>query len=161
MIKARVESSFATRALAEAVASILAKGDLILLVGDLGAGKTTFTQGLGKGLGIEDQITSPTFVLLRTYDADLPLHHVDVYRLEHLQEVIDLGLMEMLDDGGVAVVEWGDLATPVLPRDFLEIRLGFDDTAGDDVRIVSLNGVGSKWSQREEAIALAIEEWTQ
>lgn len=158
MIEAFASSSFATRALAEALAPALRKGDLLMLVGDLGAGKTTFTQGLGKGLGVEEQITSPTFVLLRSYDAALPLHHVDVYRLEHLQEVIDLGLMEMLDEGGVAVVEWGDLAAPVLPRDYLEIRIKFDD-ADDEARRIELVGVGSNWSERENAVATAIGQW--
>ncbi len=158
MITAKTTSADSTRALGGALASTISERDLVLLAGDLGSGKTTLTQGFGAALGVEEPITSPTFVLMRSYEARVKLHHVDVYRLEHLQEVIDLGLLELLDEGGVALVEWGDLAAPVMPRDFLEIRLSVDEF-DDDVRNVQLTGMGPRWTIREKVIAEAIGVW--
>ena len=79
------------------------------------------------GLGVTDRITSPTFTLVHVYEGRLPVHHLDVYRLEQLSEALDLGLPEMLDEGGVVLIEWGDAILPVLPHDFLEVRLTFGD----------------------------------
>ena len=100
---------------------------MIVLAGDLGAGKTAFVQGFGRGLGVTERITSPTFTLVHVYEGRLPVHHLDVYRLEQLSEALDLGLPEMLDEGGVVLIEWGDAILPVLPHDFLEVRLTFGD----------------------------------
>ncbi len=159
MIAARTKAASDTHELAAAIASVVQTRDLVLLVGEMGAGKTTFTQGFGKALGIEEPITSPTFVLLRSYKGSMAMHHVDIYRLEHLQEVIDLGLMELLDEGGVALVEWGDLATPVLPRDFLELRLSVD-SEDDEARLIELKCVGPSWMGRTEALRNALSAWT-
>ena len=115
-----------------------------MLGGDLGAGKTAFVQGLARAMGITEPVTSPTFTLVRTYDGPLRLVHADVYRLDHLQEVIDLGLPELLDDAAVAVIEWGEMAAPVLPRDYLEIRMDFGE--GDDDRVLTLTPVGARWT---------------
>lgn len=157
MITAHTKSAEDTQSLAAAVSEVVQARDLIVLVGDIGSGKTTFTQGFGRGLGITEQITSPTFVLLHSYDAPLALHHVDIYRLDHLQEVIDLGLMELLDEGGVAVMEWGDLAAPVLPRDYLEVRLEpSDDHLGRNIR---LRCVGQGWTAREKALKDGLSSW--
>jgi len=94
---ARTDSVEATRELGAALAELAEPGDLILLAGDLGAGKTAFTQGFGRGLGIEERITSPTFTLAREYDGGrLLLHHIDVYRLEQLEDIFDVGLPELL-----------------------------------------------------------------
>ncbi|MEN3273898.1 MAG: tRNA threonylcarbamoyladenosine biosynthesis protein TsaE, partial [Actinomycetota bacterium] len=114
-----------TRALGAAVASLARPGDLLLLAGDLGAGKTAFAQGFARGLGVTDQVVSPTFTISRQYDGTaLTLNHLDVYRLDHLQEAIDLGLSELIDDdSGVTLIEWGDVVIPTLPADFLEVRL--------------------------------------
>lgn len=144
-----------TRELAAALAEVLRPGDLLVLVGDLGAGKTVFTQGLGRGLGIDEQITSPTFALVQGYVGRLDLHHLDVYRLEQLNEALDLGLGEMLDDEAVVVVEWGDAITPVLPQDYLEVRLSYGDT--DDERRVDLVPVGPRWAARVRALSTVLE----
>src|SRR3954463_1634678 len=112
----RTTSADATRDLAGAVASLARTGDLVLLVGDLGAGKTAFTQGFAAALGIDEAITSPTFTLARSYKGRLLLNHLDVYRLEHVSEAEDLGLGELLDDG-VTLIEWGDTIVAALPAD--------------------------------------------
>lgn len=157
MITAHTKSAEDTRDLARALSPYVRGGDVVLLAGDVGTGKTTFTQGFGDALGVTEPITSPTFILMRRYDGRLPLVHVDVYRLEHLQEVLDLGLAEMLDDGGVALIEWGDVVAPALPADFLEVR--FEYGVGDDDRHVQLRTVGPGWSARVRVLSAAVERW--
>ena len=147
----------ATRELGAAVAGLARGGDVVVLSGDLGAGKTAFVQGFGRALGVMDRITSPTFTLVHVYEGRLPIHHLDVYRLEQLHEAVDLGLPEMLDDGGVVLVEWGDAILPVLPADLLEVRLTLG--AGDDDRTVVLRPVGPRWSARQRALTEALAPW--
>ena len=160
MITATTTSADETRALAGAVAGLVRGGDILLLAGELGAGKTCFTQGLGRALGVDEQITSPTFTLLRPYDGTaLRLLHADVYRLEHLQEIVDLGITEQVDGEAVAVIEWGDMAEPVLPADFLEIRLAYDDAGADDARRLDLRPVGAAWANRAVALQRALAPW--
>jgi tRNA threonylcarbamoyladenosine biosynthesis protein TsaE len=143
-----------TRALAGAVAALARPGDLLLLAGDLGAGKTAFAQGFGTGLGVTEPITSPTFTLAQQYDGRLRMHHLDVYRLEQMAEVLDLGLAELLDDGGVVLIEWGDAILPALPTDYLEVRLTFGE--GDDERRLALQRVGPSWAARDRSLADAV-----
>lgn len=160
MIRVRTKSADDTRALAAAVAGLLAPGDIVVLAGDLGTGKTVFAKGLARALGVAEEVTSPTFILVRTYEGGrLVFVHLDVYRLEHLQEAVDLGLAEILDEGGVAAIEWGDLVTPVLPADYLEVRLEHGD--GDDERRLTLTPVGSRWVGRRDALARAVGQWTE
>ncbi|HEX2850112.1 MAG TPA: tRNA (adenosine(37)-N6)-threonylcarbamoyltransferase complex ATPase subunit type 1 TsaE [Acidimicrobiales bacterium] len=147
-----------TRELGAAVASVTKPGDVVLLAGDLGAGKTTFVQGFGRALGVTDRITSPTFTLMHNYEGRLRLVHVDVYRLDRLQEILDLGITELVDDDAVAVVEWGDVAEAVLPADFLEIRIAYVD-GDDDVRRFALRPVGPSWSARASALSDATARW--
>ena len=157
MITALTKSADDTKELGAALAAVARPGDLILLSGDLGAGKTTLAQGFGRGLGVDEPIISPTFVLARLYKGRLPLLHADAYRMENLQEVSDLDLAEFLDDGSVALVEWGDVITPVLPADFLELRLEFG--AGDDERQIRLRAVGPAWSSRMGPVGAALDRW--
>jgi tRNA threonylcarbamoyladenosine biosynthesis protein TsaE len=146
-----------TRDLGEAVAGLARAGDVVVLAGDLGAGKTAFVQGFGRGLGVLDRITSPTFTLVHVHDGRFPVHHLDVYRLEQLSESLDLGLPEMLDEGGVVLIEWGDAILPVLPHDFLEVRLTFGE--GDDDRRVELRPVGPGWAHRADGLAGCLAPW--
>lgn len=158
MIKALTKSAEDTRDLAAALAVLVRPQDVILLSGDLGAGKTTFAQGFGRGLGVSEPIVSPTFTLVRTYEGRLPLVHCDVYRLDRLEEVADLDLPELLDDGGVALVEWGDAIAPCLAADFLEVRMELAD--GDDDRRLDLRVVGQSWTARVRPLSAALARWT-
>ena len=157
MLTAHTKSADDTRALAAELAAVARPGDLLLLAGDLGAGKTTFVQGFGKALRVEDAITSPTFVIVHTYQGAFPIVHVDAYRLEHLQELLDLGLGELLDHEGVTLIEWGDVVIPALPPEFIEVRLELDDD--DDARVVSLRASGSTWAARDDALRGALDRW--
>ena len=156
---ARTGSVDETRALAASLAPSVRPGDLLLLAGDLGAGKTAFVQGLGRAMGVTEPITSPTFTLAQRYDSDPVLHHLDVYRLSQLNEVLDLGLGELLDDGGVVAIEWGDAVVPVLPSDYLEVRLTLTDVATPDGREIVLRPVGTRWGARRRVLAEAIAPW--
>jgi tRNA threonylcarbamoyladenosine biosynthesis protein TsaE len=160
-----------TRQLAGLIALSCEPGDVLLLAGDLGAGKTTFAQGFGAALGITEPITSPTFVLVRQYPLDgksglRVLLHADVYRLDHLHEVVDLGLGQLVDDGGVALVEWGDAAAPVLGAGALHVRLDPEvdlDGLGDDHRRITVEPVDPTdggWARRWAALAESLARWT-
>jgi tRNA threonylcarbamoyladenosine biosynthesis protein TsaE len=147
-----------TQDLAAALAAISLPGDLVLLAGEMGAGKTAFAQGFARGLGITDQVTSPTFTIVREYSGGrLALHHLDVYRLENLREVADLGLSEMLDEDAVMLVEWGDAVLPALPDQYLELRIAFGED--DDARRFELRGVGGSWPARSRQVADAVAPW--
>ncbi len=157
MIVAATKSPDDTRELAAAVAGVVQPGDVLLLAGELGAGKTVFAQGFGRGLGVEERVTSPTFTLLRIYEGRITFVHADVYRLDHLQEVVDLALPELLDEGAVALVEWGDMAAAALAQDYLEVCLRTG--AGDDDRVLALRAVGGRWSGRVLPLTLALDRW--
>ncbi|MEX0767505.1 MAG: tRNA (adenosine(37)-N6)-threonylcarbamoyltransferase complex ATPase subunit type 1 TsaE [Microthrixaceae bacterium] len=156
-VQARSSSPDQTRDLAAAIAELARPCDLVLLVGDLGAGKTAFSQGFGRGLGVDDQITSPTFALVQSYTGRLDLYHLDVYRLEHMNEALDLGLSEILDDDAVTVIEWGDRITQALPRDYLEVTISFGSEEQD--RLFEFRPVGSRWQARMRALTVALADW--
>ena len=156
-LRTRTASVDETRAFAATLAELIEEGDVIVLGGDLGAGKTAFVQGLGRALGITDQIVSPTFTIERLYQGRVRLHHLDVYRLGHIHEALDLGLTEALDDGDVAVVEWGDAITEVLGLDYLHITLELGD--GDDDRVISLIPYGSRWTDRGATLRRSVSSW--
>src|SRR5690349_11309434 len=147
-----------TRALGERLASVLRPGDVVVLTGDLGAGKTVLAKGIAAGLGVSEPVVSPTFTIVREYEGDVPLQHLDVYRLDHLQEVIDLGLDELLDGHAVTIVEWGEAVSALLPADRLEVSLMLlpPEEADDDTRVVELHGVGPAWATRADALAAAV-----
>jgi tRNA threonylcarbamoyladenosine biosynthesis protein TsaE len=147
-----------TRAVAEALADLARPGDVLVLAGDLGTGKTAFAQGFARGLGITEPVTSPTFILARTYEGRLRMHHLDVYRLEHLQEAEDLGLAELVDDRGVTLIEWGDVIAPTLPAEHLEVRLDYG--AGSDDRTLRLAAAGRAWGVRADALRRLLGDWS-
>lgn len=134
-----------TRALARRLAGLVRPGDVIVLAGDLGAGKTLFTGGLAEGLGVEEPVVSPSFVLVRYYRTGfMPVVHVDVYRLGSLNEFEDLDVFELAADG-VLVIEWGHAVEPVLGDDLLRVEFAVDP---DQTRRISLLPGGS-WSSRD------------
>ncbi len=171
MIAAATGSVDDTRALAGEIAKLAEPGDLVVLAGDLGTGKTAFAQGFARGLGVDEPVTSPTFVLVRTYEGRLPMVHLDVYRLDHMQELVDLGISELLDDGAVTLVEWGDAVAPALPADFLEVRLEVPQDAGEgaggatasrpDDRLLTIRSVGPGWPPRIDALRQAMAPWAR
>ena len=134
-----------TQAFAGRLASIVRPGDVIVLVGGLGVGKTLFTSGLAAGLGVDEAVVSPSFVLVRQYQSGfMPLIHVDVYRLGSLNEFDDLDVFEMAEDG-VLVIEWGDAVESTLPNDYLRVDFTVEE---DEARKLRLIPAGS-WSQRD------------
>jgi tRNA threonylcarbamoyladenosine biosynthesis protein TsaE len=112
-----------TRIVGAALAPTLLPGDVVSLSGDLGAGKTAFVQGLAAALGVARQVTSPTFTIVHQYEARYPIIHLDVYRLNSFQEVLDLGFEEYMDGGSIVLVEWGEAIAPLLPRRHLEVAI--------------------------------------
>lgn len=134
-----------------AFASVLRPGDVIALVGDLGAGKTRFVQAVARGLGVPDEIVhSPTFTLIHEYPGRLPLRHCDAYRLRNPDEFADLGLDELFGEDGVAFVEWADRVSDYLPRDHVRIEL---TVAGPSSRQARFRPTGPR--SREIVIALS------
>jgi tRNA threonylcarbamoyladenosine biosynthesis protein TsaE len=119
-------------------------GDVYLLTGDLGAGKTCLTQGIAWGLGINEHAVSPTFVIMRELHGRLPLYHVDLYRLDRIEESLDLGLDDYLYGKGVCVVEWADKALKILPREHLMIDIGY---LSDTERRLRLEAKGKRYEE--------------
>ena len=156
---ARTSTVQDTQALAESLAAVVEAGDLLVLSGEMGAGKTAFAQGFARGLGITDQVTSPTFTIVQEYSGGrLAMHHLDVYRLGHLSEVSDLGLAEMLDEQAVMLVEWGDAVLPALGDRYLEVKLSFGP--GTDDRDLEILPRGSAWVARRRLLSEVLGPWS-
>jgi tRNA threonylcarbamoyladenosine biosynthesis protein TsaE len=157
-----------TRRLAAAVAAALRPGDVVSLTGELGAGKTCFVQGAAAALGVTDPVTSPSFLLRRDYRGDVPVLHLDVYRLETLQEVVELGYADAADRDAVVFIEWGDAMSQLLPADHLEVelRLGpvealapVEEGEADEERRVTLHAHGDDWHRRLADLAPGLAAW--
>lgn len=116
-----------TFSLARDLASECVPGTVIALQGELGAGKTVFTKGLGAGLSITEEITSPTFNLMERYEGRLPLYHFDLYRIDFIEEFDNLGFQEIWNGDGVSVIEWADRASALLPESRIEITISYLD----------------------------------
>jgi ATPase, YjeE family len=155
----RVMSSSApmTRAIGAAIASVLEPGAVVVLAGDLGTGKTVLAQGVAAALGVTERVVSPTFAIAREYQGRVPVHHLDVYRLDHVQEAIDLGLDELFE-GAVTLIEWGDGVRDLLPAERLEVELDLlpPDEADDDTRVIAVTPFGAYWLSREPALTAAL-----
>jgi len=144
-----------TRALGEELGrEVLRPGDVVVLTGELGTGKTALAQGVGRGLEVDGPVVSPTFTLVREYEGRVRLCHVDVFRLERVQELHELGIEEQLDDS-VTLIEWGEVAASALPQDRLEVRLTAG--AGRDERIIELVLLGESWRRRSRRLAEIVE----
>jgi tRNA threonylcarbamoyladenosine biosynthesis protein TsaE len=133
-----------TQALGEAIGGLALPGDVFLLVGELGAGKTCLTQGIAWGLGIDEYASSPTFVIMREHHGRLSLYHVDLYRLGDLAEIDDLGLDDYVYGGGVCVVEWAEKGLGVLPEEHLLVEVA---RLGDTDRRFKLRPSGERYRE--------------
>ena len=139
----------ATRALAERLAAASRPGDLLCLVGDLGAGKTQFAKGFAVGLGISDVVSSPTFVLMTEYEGRLPLFHLDLYRLDDAADAMAGGLLDDRQAEGVVLVEWAERLGPALPVARLEVLI---DGTGDEARHITLRTEDQDYARYLEAV---------
>ncbi len=176
----RADSLASTHAIAAALARLARVGDVIVLAGEMGAGKTAFAQGFGRALGVTEPITSPTFTLVHSYPCDgkLTLHHADLYRLERMIDVEELALHELAEFDGVVLIEWGDVVAANL-GDHLEIRLQLDHDAPDDAtdetvddtaddadefgldtsRLIELHATGNSWAGRWDRVITVLEPY--
>jgi tRNA threonylcarbamoyladenosine biosynthesis protein TsaE len=166
MLQLRSDSLATTHAIAAALAGLVRSGDVIVLAGEMGAGKTAFAQGFGAALGVTDHMTSPTYNLVHSHPAGrLTLHHADLYRLSTQHEVADLALAELAEADGVLLVEWGDVVGGALGEHLL-VRLetveddGDDDLDDLDARSLVVSAVGRTWAKRWEQLTRAVEAWT-
>ena len=157
-VSAKTSSVEETRDLASLLTKVFQAGDVVVLSGDLGAGKTAFTQGLGLALGVDHPITSPTFTLANRYEGELILNHLDVYRLENFQEVEELGLSELIDANSLTVIEWGDVISSVLIEGYLEITLSLGEGLND--RIIDFSPIGHKWLERESELVSLVSSFS-
>jgi tRNA threonylcarbamoyladenosine biosynthesis protein TsaE len=149
-----------TRSLGRAVAEALRPGDVVALAGDLGAGKTAFVQGAASGLGVTEPVVSPTFTLVREYDGRVHVVHVDVYRLDRINDVIDLGFDEFVDGSAVVFVEWGDVIQGLLPESWLAVDISLDDH-DESRRAVRMTGTGPSWKGRWELVERNVANWAE
>jgi tRNA threonylcarbamoyladenosine biosynthesis protein TsaE len=129
-----------TQALGEEIGAALGPGSIVACVGELGAGKTCFLQGVARGLGVTSNVTSPTFVLVNVYRGRMPVYHLDAYRTDSLAEVLDLGLEEMLEGEGVTLIEWADKVLPLLPARSIIVRI---EGLGDETRRIDVEEPGA------------------
>ncbi len=133
-----------TQELGRRLGGLARAGDVFLLLGNLGAGKTCLTQGIAWGLGIEEYALSPSFVIMRELHGRLPLYHIDLYRLDRIEESVDLGLDEYLYGRGICVVEWAEKALSIMPPERLLVRISY---LSDTERHFSLEPAGQRYAE--------------
>ena len=145
----RGDSADETQRAGELLAQVLRAGDIVILEGQLGAGKTTFTQGVARGLGVTERVTSPTFTVVRQHRCRgvggiVTLHHADIYRVEQLGEVLELALGELVEESAVAVVEWGELAGDLFGPETLHVKLTINEA---ESRTITVDGAVAEHRQ--------------
>lgn len=155
MLHLRARTLDDTLAIAGALAGVARSGDLIILAGEMGSGKTAFAKGFAAALGVTEPVTSPTFTLVHSYDAGrVTLYHADIYRLSTQNEVADLALNELLEYDGIVLVEWGDVVARSL-GDHLMVRLDpVDEDEG--ARAITVTATGRAWAARWERVEAAM-----
>ena len=180
MLLLRSSSVDDTHTIAAAIAGVARPGDVIILSGEMGAGKTAFAQGFGRALGVDEPITSPTYTLVHSYDVPksgplgrVTLHHADLYRLDRTEEVADLALAELAEFDGIVLVEWGEVVETTF-GEHLIVHLEHDDESdddkadevdgeldgsADDVRSIEIAGVGPTWASRWSRVVAAVEAY--
>ena len=163
MIRLTAHSTDDTRGIAQAIAKLVRAGDMIVLIGEMGSGKTTFSQHFAHALGITEPVTSPTFNLLHNYAGGrLKLHHADLYRLERTGELDDLGLTDLQEAGGVMLVEWGDVVGDALGTG-LVVKLAAAENADIEssvtVRHIDIDWRGMQWETRWNKLRSSLDTW--
>ncbi len=138
----------ATRTFARKLSERLQAGDVVLLQGNLGAGKTEFVKGMAEGFGVTEPVTSPTFALLNLYQGRIPVYHFDLYRLTRAEELYEIGFDEFVGGGGLALVEWPDLFATEMPDEYLKVVIG--PGAGLTERTIQVEPHGRRFSKRWE-----------
>ena len=164
MIRLTAHSTDDTRGIAQAIAKLVRAGDMIVLIGEMGSGKTTFSQHFAHALGVTEPVTSPTFNLLHNYAGGrLQLHHADLYRLERTGELDDLGLTDLQEAGGVMLVEWGDVVGDALGTGLI-VKLAVPDIAVSEdsvtVRQIEIDWRGMQWETRWDKLRASLSNWS-
>ena len=164
MIRLTAHSTDDTREIASAIAMLVRSGDMIVLIGEMGSGKTTFSQHFAHALGITEPVTSPTFNLLHNYAGGrLKLHHADLYRLERTGELDDLGLTDLQEAGGVMLVEWGDVVGDALGTGLI-VKLAANENADTEdsvsIRQIDIDWRGMQWETRWDKLRASLSKWS-
>lgn len=137
-MKVEVFSQKETEDLAYDIAKKSKKGSVYCLCGELGTGKTHFSKGFAKGLGISEEITSPTFTIVNEYKGDMPFYHFDVYRIADIEEMYDIGYEEYIFSDGVCLIEWAELIKDIIPKDAIWITIKKDLTKDENYRLIEV-----------------------
>ena len=163
MIRLTAHSTDDTRGIAQAIAKLVRASDMIVLIGEMGSGKTTFSQYFAEALGVVEPVTSPTFNLLHNYAGSrLKLHHADLYRLERTGELDDLGLIELQEAGGVMLVEWGDVVGDALGTGLVVKLVAPENVDTEDsvnVRQIEIDWRGMQWETRWDKLRSSLDTW--
>ncbi len=155
---ARTRSAAETTGLGRHLGGLLRPGEVVLLTGELGTGKTTFVRGLAVGLGVNERVRSPSFQIVRTHEGGrYPFVHIDLYRLGSATEVLDLGLEELIAPPAVAAIEWGDKASPIAGPDYLELEFAWSSEE-EDTRTIRFLPSG-RWRERMGELGESVRSW--
>lgn len=147
-----------TEKIGDVIGQALGYGDVICLSGDLGVGKTAFVKGLAKGIGIGEHITSPTFTIVNEYNGKYTLYHFDVYRVNDVDELEEIGFDEYVYGDGISVIEWAELIEPILPKEKLWVKILKNITLGENYREIIITPFGEKYSKMIQQLNLTWSE---